>query len=124
MLEILNELSDQIVFVQDQLKTNRSLEDKEKLLDTILRLLVKHATMRAEELERKELEENKAKNAHINKIRSLEKEKECKICMDKEVGVVFIPCGHIACCVECGESFSYCPICRRKIKLKNSIFTG
>ena len=71
----------------------------------------------------KELEENAANNAHKNKIRALEKERECKICMDKEVGVVFIPCGHIACCVDCGESFSYCPICRREIELKNLIFT-
>ena len=110
--------------MKEQLKTNKSSEDHQKLLDDILRLQVKHATIRAEELERKELEENKAKNAHINKIRALEKEKECKICMDKEVGVVFIPCGHITCCVECGESFSHCPICRREIELKNLIFTG
>ena len=124
VLEVLNELSDQIVVVKDQLKTNEKLEDQEKLLDAILRLQVKHATIRAEETERKELEENKAKNAYVNTIRALEKEKECKICMDKEVGVVFIPCGHIACCVECGESFSHCPICRSEIELKNSIFTG
>ena len=121
--EILNEISGKIVVAKDQLKTNKKLEDQERLLDEILRLQVKHATARAEELERIELEKNAATNFHKNKIRALEKERECKICMDREVGVVFVPCGHIACCVECGENFSYCPICRSEIKLKNIIFT-
>ena len=46
--EIINELPDQIVVVQEHLKTNKSLKDQEKLLDAKPQLEVKHATMRAE----------------------------------------------------------------------------
>ena len=39
----------------------------------------------------------------------------CKICADKELGVVFIPCGHLVSCRNCKASLANCPICRRII---------
>ncbi len=48
--------------------------------------------------------------------RRLREEKLCKICADREVGVVFVPCGHFACCVNCAPSFSDCPVCRTRIQ--------
>jgi len=41
--------------------------------------------------------------------------KLCKICFVKEKeNCAFIPCGHVACCSECSNSFMHknCPICR------------
>ncbi|KAK0050202.1 phosphatase and actin regulator 4-B [Biomphalaria pfeifferi] len=40
----------------------------------------------------------------------------CKICMDKEVALVFLPCGHFVCCVECSQPLKNCPLCRSLIK--------
>ncbi|CAL1545887.1 unnamed protein product [Lymnaea stagnalis] len=40
----------------------------------------------------------------------------CKICMDKEVAVVFLPCGHLVSCSECGAAMKDCPVCRVNIK--------
>lgn len=40
----------------------------------------------------------------------------CKICMDAEVGVVFIPCGHISCCPPCASGLDLCPMCRKPIE--------
>ncbi|CAL1528937.1 unnamed protein product [Lymnaea stagnalis] len=40
----------------------------------------------------------------------------CKICLDKEVQIVFLPCGHLVTCVECSLPLKDCPICRRLIK--------
>ena len=44
----------------------------------------------------------------------------CKVCLDAEAGIVFLPCGHLACCPKCAEEIrfrrdSLCPICRRHI---------
>jgi hypothetical protein len=39
----------------------------------------------------------------------------CKICMDNEIGVVFLPCGHLICCVQCAPSLRDCPLCRQSI---------
>lgn len=37
----------------------------------------------------------------------------CKICLDDTIGVIFLPCGHIVCCVTCAFSVNeICPICR------------
>ena len=40
----------------------------------------------------------------------------CKICMDKEVNLVYLPCGHLVSCSECGSALINCPICRVCIK--------
>lgn len=37
---------------------------------------------------------------------------QCAVCMDKRVEGCFTPCGHMVCCVECGEALDSCPICR------------
>lgn len=41
---------------------------------------------------------------------------ECKICMAEEVGVVFLPCGHLLTCVMCAPALSTCPLCRQPIR--------
>ncbi|XP_023565272.1 baculoviral IAP repeat-containing protein 3 isoform X3 [Octodon degus] len=49
-------------------------------------------------------------------LRRLQEERTCKVCMDKEVSVVFIPCGHLVVCRDCAPSLRKCPICRSTIK--------
>ena len=63
----------------------------------------------------------------------LKEQRTCKICMDAEVGVVFLPCGHLCSCVNCAPSLKVrfsqyfypteynfysqdCPVCRRSIQ--------
>jgi baculoviral IAP repeat-containing protein 2/3 len=41
---------------------------------------------------------------------------ECKICMAEEVGVVFLPCGHLLSCVMCAPAMITCPLCRQQIR--------
>ncbi|XP_066586499.1 death-associated inhibitor of apoptosis 2 isoform X2 [Prorops nasuta] len=48
--------------------------------------------------------------------RRLKEARLCKICMDREVGVVFLPCGHLATCVHCAPSLNHCPLCRQEIR--------
>lgn len=36
----------------------------------------------------------------------------CRICCDKDIEVVFLPCGHIYACEECAERMDACPICK------------
>lgn len=44
-------------------------------------------------------------------------ESECVICMDAKSEVVFIPCGHMCCCLKCGyEDVKSCPMCRSTIE--------
>lgn len=49
-------------------------------------------------------------------LRRLQEERTCKVCMDKEVCIVFIPCGHLVVCRDCAPSLRKCPICRGTIK--------
>lgn len=48
--------------------------------------------------------------------RLLREARLCKICMDNEVGIVFLPCGHLATCVNCASNLQDCPVCRSAIK--------
>ncbi|KAJ3586652.1 hypothetical protein NHX12_013048 [Muraenolepis orangiensis] len=43
-------------------------------------------------------------------------ERTCKVCMDKPVSIVFIPCGHLVVCSDCAASLRHCPICRARIR--------
>lgn len=48
--------------------------------------------------------------------RRLKEARLCKICMDSEVGVVFLPCRHLVTCCNCAHSLADCPLCRQPIK--------
>lgn len=47
----------------------------------------------------------------LKKLRELEREKQCKICMDRDNCIVFLPCGHLVSCEQCSRSLVNCPIC-------------
>uniref|UniRef100_A0A8D8YE43 Death-associated inhibitor of apoptosis 1 n=1 Tax=Cacopsylla melanoneura TaxID=428564 RepID=A0A8D8YE43_9HEMI len=38
----------------------------------------------------------------------------CKICYQREMGVVFLPCGHIVACVICASTLTVCAVCRQR----------
>ncbi|CAG9783083.1 unnamed protein product [Diatraea saccharalis] len=44
-------------------------------------------------------------------------ESECVICMDSNCQVVFVPCGHMCCCLVCSKNeMDGCPLCRSAIE--------
>ncbi|KAM9527405.1 baculoviral IAP repeat-containing protein 7 [Guaruba guarouba] len=49
-------------------------------------------------------------------LRCLQEERMCKVCLDKDVSVVFVPCGHLVACRECALNLRLCPICRADIQ--------
>ncbi|XP_067676028.1 baculoviral IAP repeat-containing protein 7-B-like [Haliotis asinina] len=53
--------------------------------------------------------------ALLNENRELKEQRLCKVCLEKEISVIFLPCGHLTCCSQCATSLSECPICRTKI---------
>nr|XP_058893492.1 baculoviral IAP repeat-containing protein 7 [Kogia breviceps] len=48
-------------------------------------------------------------------LQRLREERTCRVCLDRAVAVVFVPCGHLA-CAECAPSLQLCPICRAPIR--------
>ncbi|NXX58096.1 XIAP ligase, partial [Scopus umbretta] len=56
------------------------------------------------------------------KLRRLQEEKLCKICMAKDISVVLIPCGHLVACKECAEALIECPLCRTNIMKRQEVF--
>ena len=53
-------------------------------------------------------------------VQKMQDAHRCKICLDAEIGIVFLPCGHLVCCPKCAQEIqskreSLCPICRRHI---------
>nr|XP_034334620.1 uncharacterized protein LOC117691855 isoform X2 [Crassostrea gigas] len=63
-----------------------------------------------------------AKLAEENRL--LREQRTCKICLDAEVGVVFLPCGHICCCRTCAPKVGQCPVCRTNIRSKMHVFNS
>ena len=49
-------------------------------------------------------------------VQKMKDERTCKVCMDSEVNVVFLKCGHLVCCSDCAPALRHCPICREGIR--------
>ena len=46
----------------------------------------------------------------------LKHERLCVICLTKDKNVLFLPCAHLAACLECSFNMRNCPMCRSKIQ--------
>jgi hypothetical protein len=46
----------------------------------------------------------------------------CKVCLDHEVSLVFVPCGHLVSCSSCADQLNDCPVCRKRITSKIRTF--
>ncbi|XP_056625553.1 E3 ubiquitin-protein ligase XIAP [Triplophysa dalaica] len=57
-------------------------------------------------------------------LEKLQREKRCKVCMDNDINIVFIPCGHLATCQKCSESLLKCPLCCATIVQKIKAYIG
>ncbi|XP_054853030.1 E3 ubiquitin-protein ligase XIAP [Eublepharis macularius] len=55
-------------------------------------------------------------------LRRLQEEKLCKVCMDKTITVVLIPCGHLVACQDCAEAVEKCPLCCTVITTRQKIY--
>jgi len=47
---------------------------------------------------------------------------ECCVCMERKCDIIFLPCGHVCCCIICennnGNPLQNCPLCRTDISQK------
>lgn len=43
----------------------------------------------------------------------------CRVCMDSQIDVLLLPCGHLCTCLECSNELRTCPVCRTKITARH-----
>ncbi|XP_033188366.2 baculoviral IAP repeat-containing protein 7-B-like [Bombus vancouverensis nearcticus] len=53
---------------------------------------------------------------------ALKDARSCKVCMEQESTIIFLPCGHLATCQYCSLAFKKCIICGNNIKAIRRIF--
>ena len=51
-----------------------------------------------------------------DEMQRLEELKRCRVCCKDDARMVLIPCGHLCCCVNCGNKIKKCPICKESIR--------
>jgi len=44
-------------------------------------------------------------------LQKLEVSRKCKKCHQEDACIVFIPCGHLACCMRCSDQLERCLVC-------------
>ncbi|XP_052809852.1 uncharacterized protein LOC128238218 isoform X2 [Mya arenaria] len=49
---------------------------------------------------------------------------KCHSCDEKELKILFLPCGHLVACEVCAEKFSQCPCCKAKITGRVRVYMG
>jgi hypothetical protein len=65
---------------------------------------------------------NREYQALIQENEEMKDQRVCKVCMDNNVNIVFLPCAHLVCCANCAPALRNCPICRKLIKGTVNIF--
>ncbi|XP_010081526.1 PREDICTED: E3 ubiquitin-protein ligase XIAP [Pterocles gutturalis] len=102
-------------------KLQMSGESHTSVEDLVADLSAQKENTREEERNEISVEEDEHLSTE-EKLRRLQEEKLCKICMAKDISVVLIPCGHLVACKECAEALEKCPLCRTNIMKKQEIF--
>ncbi|XP_076444472.1 baculoviral IAP repeat-containing protein 3-like [Babylonia areolata] len=57
-----------------------------------------------------------------NENERLKEKSLCKVCKKAKVGMIFLPCGHIVVCSECGSRMRNCSMCGEYIKATANVF--
>ena len=115
-------------------------ETRHEMEETIqvLQQAVQQERQQTEQLQQRVMElELTPEGEFQRRIREMEEEnrrlrfhKLCKICLEKDVQVVFIPCGHTVSCQVCAQRLTdekdpskrKCPVCRKNIEGKVRVF--
>ena len=68
--------------------------------------------------------ENQRKQTERMKLQidQLAQSRLCKVCEEKELEVVLLPCAHVCLCLGCSERLSNCPICRVPIRQRLKMY--
>jgi Zinc finger, C3HC4 type (RING finger) len=68
-----------------------------------------------------EFKHSRVKNIHDStSLYELTRLKQCKVCLDKDIAVTFLPCGHFIVCKDCSY-ISKCAVCREPIKTRITV---
>ncbi|XP_037791234.1 E3 ubiquitin-protein ligase XIAP-like [Penaeus monodon] len=74
---------------------------------------LRHTVVHAASTSLEELEAEKARlKARLEETREA---LVCRVCLDRPVGAVFMPCAHLSTCHSCSASLTMCPLCRTPI---------
>ena len=95
--------------------------------------LVKHyVAVHQQQVTPEQLGFAKPKDPGENKDLSENKESEdpngeCVICQDAKKDCIFLGCGHLCCCLKCGDQlfrkdYPQCPLCRAEIELIQKVY--
>jgi len=117
-----------------ELKTLRRAHAKQAAeLKTLRRAHAKQAA----ELKKERTKRQKMKQARVElivELKALEKKflassqalqnttVTCRVCLENPKDTLFQPCRHLACCAQCAEKITICPICRALIAEKVKCF--
>lgn len=61
-------------------------------------------------------------NEKIEQVETCDNKLLCKVCLENELSVVFMPCKHMVCCSDCSVTCDKCIICRQNITSFLKIF--
>lgn len=133
LMEQNNEFSNEILILKNELLTLN--ERFSKLSDFNDRLMCKPSVIETmnmiqlEDLEKQlkiSLEAVELRKASIirEELGKQKEERLCVICQEKEKSVVLLPCRHMCLCDSCSihEQLNQCPLCRRPIAHKISVY--
>lgn len=59
----------------------------------------------------------------IEENERLKNERLCVVCLIKDKNILYLPCAHLATCLDCSYSLQTCPMCRSAVQATVRTFT-
>ncbi|XP_071818505.1 uncharacterized protein [Apostichopus japonicus] len=66
--------------------------------------------------------EPQLRDLESQEIEKLREKNLCKICLDNDIEMLFLPCKHLVTCADCATRIDTCPICRTEIDDKIYVY--
>ena len=54
--------------------------------------------------------------------KKVKEENSCVVCMDNDISIICVPCGHLCLCGKCAENLSTCPMCKTVVTKMQKIY--
>lgn len=59
---------------------------------------------------------NLTEKCQLKQVKLISEHFQCKFCLEDEISIVYLPCGHLVTCSFCALGFANCPQCKTTIK--------
>ena len=122
-IRILNYIDSQQRFQNSRINTERNNNyDLSILFEELLNELMDGRNENRPQQYQNNTEDEQPQNLQYQDSNEDRQIPKCSICLENNCSIVLIPCGHACVCHSCCSPLTNCPICRREVSSRQTLY--